>query len=130
MNSKNKAGDPILRNNSGLRVLSYSLFSISRSDPISNPRYIDGLIANIELMPLVYPGWQMWIYHDGNLPKDNYSIQRALQKPFVRLIDMSQSGIRNKMSWRFLVASDLSVERFVVRDIDSRLSFREVEAVN
>mmetsp|Transcript_22500 Transcript_22500/g.64716 ORF Transcript_22500/g.64716 Transcript_22500/m.64716 type:complete len:305 (-) Transcript_22500:1598-2512(-) len=130
LNSKNMVGDPILRNNSGLRVVSYSLFSNSQSAPMNNPRYTDGLIANVELMPLVYPRWQMWIYHDGNLPKGNYSIQRALQKPFVRLIDMSQSGIQNKMSWRFLVASDLSVERFVVRDIDSRLSFREADSVN
>ena len=93
LNSKGKVGDPIVRNNSDLRVVSYSLFSNSQYTPINNPRYTEGLIANIELIPLVYPGWQMWIYHDGNLPKHNHSIQRALQKPFVRLIDMSQSSI-------------------------------------
>lgn len=34
------------------------------------------------------------------------------------------------MSWRFLIASDVNVERYVIRDIDSRLSRREKSAVD
>ena len=36
----------------------------------------------------------------------------------------------NSMSWRFLPASDSAVQRFCVRDIDSRLSIREKAAVD
>jgi hypothetical protein len=43
---------------------------------------------------------------------------------------MTGSSINSKMSWRFLVAADTDVERYVVRDIDSRLSLREQAAVD
>lgn len=43
---------------------------------------------------------------------------------------MTGSSINSKMSWRFLVAADTDVERYVVRDIDSRLSLREKAAVD
>ena len=33
------------------------------------------------------------------------------------------------MMWRFLVTDDLSVDYFIVRDVDSRLSLRESLAV-
>ena len=33
------------------------------------------------------------------------------------MIDMSNNSITNKMSWRFLVASDPNTERYVIRDI-------------
>jgi hypothetical protein len=43
---------------------------------------------------------------------------------------MTGSPINNKMSWRFLVATDMNVERYVVRDIDVHLSLREQAAVD
>ena len=46
------------------------------------------------------------------------------------MIDMYNNSITNKMSWRFLVASDSNIERYVIRDIDSRISRREKLAVD
>ena len=46
------------------------------------------------------------------------------------LINMDSSGVDNKMSWRFTVASDPSVTRYIMRDVDSRLSAREKLAVD
>jgi hypothetical protein len=57
----------------------------------------------------VYPGWQMWIYHDATAPDRVLTAMRAL--PHVRTVDMSSSGIANQMSWKFLIASDATVER-------------------
>jgi hypothetical protein len=46
------------------------------------------------------------------------------------MINMTNNSITNKMSWRFLVASDPNIERYVIRDIDSRISRREKLAVD
>ena len=43
---------------------------------------------------------------------------------------MENSELKDPMVWRFLVASDKNVERYIVRDIDSRLSVREKQAVD
>ena len=51
----------------------------------------------------------MWVYHDETAPDRVLSSLRAL--PHVRLVDMSGSGIVNQMSWKFLIASDATVER-------------------
>ena len=37
----------------------------------------------------------------------------------MKLVDMQNSPLKNQTFWRFLVASDPSVRRYVVRDIDS-----------
>lgn len=104
------------------QVVSYSLYGGK------NSRYTDGAIANADLMPEVYPGWEMRIYHDNTIPKEIYDNLHG--RPYVRLMNMTDSVIENQMVWRFLVASDHTVERFVSRDIDSRLSFREKAAVD
>ena len=45
------------KRNVGKRVISYSLYG-------SNARYIDGAIVNVELMPNIYPDWEIYIYYD------------------------------------------------------------------
>jgi hypothetical protein len=61
----------------------------------------------------------MYIYFDNSVPLN--TIQQLTQYRSVSLVNMTDSSINNKMSWRFLVAADTDVERYVVRDIDSRL---------
>lgn len=105
-----------IRNN----VISYSLYG-------SNPRYTDGAIANANLSQFVYPGWEMRVYHDSKVPS---SILDSLRRyPHVKLVPMDKTNHKNPMVWRFFVASDPKVERYIVRDIDSRLSARERAAV-
>jgi FkbM family methyltransferase len=107
--------------NCNKRVVSYSLFG-------NNRRYADGAIANAELMVKIYPEWTMYVYFDNSVPLG--IIQQLTQYKSISLINMTGSPINNKMSWRFLVAADTDVERYVVRDIDSRLSLREKAAVD
>jgi len=102
-------------------VVSYSLYGGAK------PRYTDGAIANADLMSSVYTGWEMRVYHDGSVPKAVLDNLRS--RPYVTLMNMQKHSIKNQMVWRFLVASDPTVERYVVRDIDSRLSMREKAAV-
>ena len=69
----------------------------------------------------------MRVYHDDTVPDD---LLDKLRQYGVELRDMTQSGLSNKMTWRFTVASDASVDRFIIRDLDSRLSIREKAAVD
>jgi len=72
-------------------------------------RAVTLLICSPACLLKVYPGWQMWIYHDATAPDRVLTAMRAL--PHVRTVDMSRSGIANQMSWKFLIASDATVER-------------------
>eukprot|EP00038_Savillea_parva_P029209 m.69519 g.69519 ORF g.69519 m.69519 type:complete len:908 (-) comp8589_c0_seq1:73-2796(-) len=103
------------------RVVAYCLYGGD------NARYTDGALENAQLMLDVYPGWQMWVYHDATAPRR--ILDTLKEYNHVRLIDMSKDAIRNKMSWKFLAASDKRVDRYIFRDVDSRLSMRERWAV-
>jgi hypothetical protein len=102
----------------GKRVITYSLYG-------SNARYIhlDGAIANDELMPNIYPDWKIYMYYDKRVPSK--TVDKLKLYRYVTMINMTNNSITNKMSWRFLVASDPNIERYVIRDIDSRLSRKE-----
>ena len=98
-------------------VLSYSLYG-------ANPRYIDGALANAKLYKIVYPWWKMRVYYDKSVP------QKIVKRLLAEGVDMRNVVHLklNKMSWRFLAASDS--DRACYRDIDSRLSQREKAAVD
>ena len=98
------------------KVIAYSLYG-------SDPRYVDGALANAKLIKTIYPTWKMRVYFDNTVPE---SILNKLRKDDVELIDMSGSNL-NKMSWRFLAVTN--AEYACMRDIDSRLSRREALAV-
>ena len=92
-----------------------------------NPRYNGGAVANAVRVAKFFPGWEMRLYHDDSVN------QKALAwlgtQPHVKLVHMDTSKVKNKMNWRFLVASDPTVEYFEIRDIDSRVSNRDYQAV-
>ena len=103
------------------QVISYSLYG-------SNPRYIQGALENAVLAKKLFPNWEMRIYHDRSVPQKYLN---ELEMRGVLLIDTTKLpyGKGNKMNWKLLVTADKKVDRFVFRDIDSRLSIRERVAV-
>jgi len=101
------------------KIVSYSLYG-------NDPRYLDGAVENSRLVKTVYPGWIMRVYFDKSLPE---SMINFLRDQEVELVDMTNNTIKNEMSWRFLPAAEIDLERFISRDIDSRLSEREFLAV-
>ena len=99
-------------------VISFSLYG-------KDPRYLEGAPANVELAKTLYPGWFVRFYHDNTVPR---ATLERLRSPRVELINMAgQAG--NPMEWRFLVAEDETVGRYIIRDVDSRLNEREHAAV-
>jgi GR25 family glycosyltransferase involved in LPS biosynthesis len=93
----------------------------------ANPRYLRGALRNALLIPALYPGWQARFYLDETVPADFSSLLEGLGAE-CQLMPAGQS-LRQKLCWRFLVANDERVGRFLVRDSDSVVNQREVAAV-
>ena len=93
----------------------------------SNPRYLRGALRNALLIPDLYPGWQARFHLDTTVPLEFKELLQSLGAE-VQLMPAGQS-MRQKLCWRFQVANDPAVGRFLVRDCDSVVNQREVAAV-
>lgn len=102
-------------------VIAYSLWG-------RQPTYLRGALDNLLAAPTLYPGWQVRIYLDDSVPADWQALLRELGAD-LRLQPAGQIT-RQKLCWRFHVANDPGVHRFLVRDIDSVLTARERAAVD
>ena len=82
-------------------------------------RYAQGALANARLVDSVFPGWKLRIYHDLTTPPALLDELRAITSS-VQLINVSVEDearrVPNPRAWRFAVASDPSVSRWLVRD--------------
>jgi len=102
------------------RVISFSLYNGDLE------RYGSGAKRNAELVAKIFPGWTMRVYHDRTT---NSGLLGLLAQSGVELINMENSTL-SPMIWRFTVASDPTVARYIIRDIDSRLMVRDARAVD
>lgn len=100
------------------RLISFSLWG-------THPRYTAGAVENLRLAPEIYSGWAVRYYVDETVPRD---IVSTLRSGGAEIIDMTGSKFP-ALFWRFLPMDDDSVDVFIVRDTDSRLSAREFHAV-
>ena len=103
-------------------VISYGLYG-------DNPKYITGAIRNVELAPTYFPGWEMRFYVDDTVPSDAIKRLKDLGGNVIMRPDNMKDGASIGMFWRFLVSDDESIDRFIVRDSDSRLNARDRFAV-
>lgn len=104
------------------KIISFSLYG-------SDPRYIDGMLENIILRPEIYPDWTIRVYVDQTVPED-----------FINLLDLMDCEVVKKTStkkdqhlrmfWRFEPLKDKTIDAVICRDADSRISYRESNAVN
>lgn len=93
----------------------------------SEARYTTGMIRNAIMAPHIFEGWQVVVYYDSTVP---FKVLQELNTYRVTLIDASgyqAQGLKTGYFWRFLV-NDIA-ERWIVRDADSRLSVRDLTAV-
>jgi hypothetical protein len=108
------------------KIISYSLWG-------EKPMYWFGAIKNIELVNEYYPGWICRFYVDKNSRKD---LIETLKGDNVEVVLVDPNGSNdnpyhhNGMLWRFNASVDEDVDVFLSRDCDSRISEREVSAVN
>ncbi|NUU68782.1 tetratricopeptide repeat protein [Enterobacteriaceae bacterium BIT-l23] len=90
------------------------------------PRYCETLIKNVAVARELFPYWTCRIYLDDSVPSH---VWQRLRQQQVQLVDMSGEKTLFPTLWRFLVASDPQVTRFIIRDADSLLSEREQASV-
>jgi tetratricopeptide (TPR) repeat protein len=108
-------------NTEGSDIIAFSLWG-------KNPRYLRGAIRNALLIGDIYPGWRMRIYIGDDVPQELMTALNALG------VDLDlrdhKAPILQRLGWRFEIANDPTVNRFMVRDIDSAINVREAQAVH
>jgi hypothetical protein len=98
------------------RVISFGLYG-------SNPKYTVGAIHNVEAAKIYFPGWICRFYITSDVPDDIVVTLKKLGAEIEQI--PSGKGYISGMFWRFLVASDPTVDRFIIRDSDSRMNARD-----
>ncbi len=92
-----------------------------------DPRYLAGAIKNVIILRELMPAWQVRIYLDTSVPEDIIDVLKDFKAELIFMPDGQTT--KEKLTWRFLVSDDTSVGLFLVRDIDSLFSVREVIAI-
>lgn len=104
------------------RVISFSVYG-------NRPLYTAGAIENAELAHSVYPGWTARFYVDDTVSSDVVSALSTRGAEIVHITAPSL-GPHYGRYWRAWIAAEHGLERFIVRDVDSRLNSREKAAVD
>ena len=113
-----------------MKLITFSLWG-------DDPKYIEGAIQNAELASRLYPDWTCRFYVSRqDVGYQTPSNDRCLNEVYMKLhLDKHEVVIVNEppdwtgMFWRFYPASEDDVEVFISRDCDSRITAREVAAV-
>lgn len=114
------------------KVVSYSVYGTFPSD------YYSGLEILIPEVTKTYPGWSVRVYHHLNMSDlafTNWMCKLACKYPHLDLCHTDYLPVLGNISkatgraWRFSVMGDPLVNWYVVRDTDSPILQREVDAV-
>jgi len=102
------------------RVISFGLYG-------AKEKYTTGAVRNAELAKIYFPGWVCRYYVTGDVPSGVISQLKLLGAEIESI--PADMGYSSGMFWRFLVAADNTVDRYIIRDVDSRLNYRDRIAV-
>lgn len=103
-----------------INVIAFSLFG-------EKPRYLRGAIDNMLSAHKYFPTWIVRFYMDNSVPRNIIDYLKNVGAQII--VEQPNQGLRQRLSWRFKVANDGGVDRFLVRDVDSVVSQREALAV-
>lgn len=102
-----------------MKVISYSLWG-------SKPLYLHGALVNARQVQEHFPGWNMWVYHDNSVPRETLD---SLEKfEHIKLFEVTDGSYG--MFWRFMALFEPNLDAVLVRDLDSRITWRDVRCVN
>jgi len=99
-----------------MNIISFSLWG-------TDPKYMQGALENIKLVDEIYPGWKCRFYVNSSIPKDLPQKLKDAGGEVITIVD--NLGPYSGMFWRFLVNDDPAVDYYIIRDADSRISYRE-----
>ncbi len=98
------------------RYISFGLYG-------NKPKYLNGALRNIELAKTYYPGWVCRFYVTNDVSNENINQLKSSGAEVKQIPD--GMGYSSGMFWRFMIANDPTVDRYIIRDVDSRLNARE-----
>jgi hypothetical protein len=111
------------------KCMSYTVYQSSKDPPA--PKYTDGFLLNMDLARVLYPNWKVYLYLDSRLEGSDF--HKTITSKHSDIVDIvwknSTSDGHFGHTWRFLVADNEECDRWIVRDTDSRLSIRSLQAV-
>lgn len=102
------------------KIISFSLWG-------NNCDYIQGVFENIRLQKEIFPEWVCRFYVDKTVPKDVVEKIKNNNSEVIYKNELGSEG--HGLFWRFEPILDKNVERFLSRDTDARLSYREYVCV-
>ena len=104
----------------GMRLITFSLFG-------DNPLYCEGAVENARLAKEIYPNWTARFYVAEDTPEEyTWKLKDYDAEVYIRQRCNQYDGL----NWRFIPLVDDTVECWISRDCDSRLSWRERRAVD
>jgi len=92
-----------------------------------HPMYWMGALENIKLVNKYFPSWFCRFYIDKDCKKE---LIESIKGDNVEVVLVDSKDSFHGMFWRFWAAEDSDVDVFLSRDCDSRISDREVSAIN
>ena len=101
------------------KIISYSLWG-------SRPMFLHGAVVNAQQCREFFPDWKVRIYHNSSVPE---SLLVTLRDLGVDTIHVESNGTYGTF-WRFRPLFEEGIERVLVRDVDSRITWRDVRCVN
>ena len=91
-----------------------------------------GMLRYTQLVPIIFTGWRVRVYVQDpdatpSMPRIVRVIIRKLQNMDIEVVKLGNDTTTSLPAslWRFLIADDVGVERFVVRDANTRPGERE-----
>ncbi len=91
-------------------------------------RYCETSLINVDLIREIYPEWTCRFYVNDTVTDQ---IKQRLREKGAEVVEVTDA--QNQLSglfWRFFIMDDPSVKRFIIRDADSLVSYREKAAVD
>ncbi len=102
-------------------VIGFSLFG-------AEARYTEGAVLNARAARFIYPAWTCRFYIDDSVPKPVVDRLMAEGAQVLKVGGLPVAAYGPL--WRFLVADDAEVDRYLIRDADSVVNTRERVAVD
>ncbi|KAL9646057.1 hypothetical protein ABK040_007937 [Willaertia magna] len=123
LTSKNKAllytkTENKKKNNDEKRVVSFGLYG-------NKPIYLIGALRNVELIHALLPNWIPRFYHDNTVPSETLNQLKEMGAELFNQSISTSETIDDSNGNNTLI----KVDRYIVRDVDSRISVREVKAI-
>ena len=113
-------GPPPPFDSGGNNIIAFSLFG-------SADKYLQGALANARHTSEIYPGWRCKFYCSGGVPA---AVTKQLAALGAEVVEMPPAKKPwEELFWRFQVAEDQGIDRFLVRDADAVVNQREAAAV-